>query len=271
MRAAFGFSGFGFGGTAGIIPPPYNAAASSLFARMTAPPDSARKALISGLIVSLINAGIWPKLECFWVIAAHDAQAAQLNWISTSYTLVPTLSPTFTTDRGYAGDGSTSYLATGWTASAATLFTQDSAAMGIWLNAGTDTASATAVAMGNTNSIIIPRSGVDNIRGRINQAASTDGTGGAAPTRLGFTAISRTASNLVTAYRNTSAAGTWADASTARATDTLLLCGRNSAGVPSTTVNNRAAASFVSSGLTGAEITSLYNALNAYLVAVGGQ
>ena len=54
------------------------------------------------------------------VQAAHSSQAALLNWVSTSYPSSTVNSPTFTTDRGYAGDGVSSYVASGYVPKALT-------------------------------------------------------------------------------------------------------------------------------------------------------
>lgn len=92
----------------------YEPEARALFARMTTQPDIARKQRINSLIVSLKASGTWGKLDALYVLAAHDAQAARLNWIQNAYNLTPNGTVTFTPDVGYQGDGSTGYLDTGF-------------------------------------------------------------------------------------------------------------------------------------------------------------
>ncbi len=89
-------------------------ASIALIARMTAAPDSARRGQIDALVRALKIAGIWPKLAALYLTAAHDAQAARLNWVSGSHDLTEHGALTFTADRGYTGDGSTGYLDSGW-------------------------------------------------------------------------------------------------------------------------------------------------------------
>lgn len=80
----------------------YDADASALFARMTSAPDETRKGHIDTLILALKAAGVWSKMDVLYILAAHDAQAARLDWKGT-YDATANGTPTFTTDRGYTG------------------------------------------------------------------------------------------------------------------------------------------------------------------------
>ncbi|MEW6257105.1 MAG: hypothetical protein AB1592_14220 [Pseudomonadota bacterium] len=66
-------------GRAQTQPPPTQATA--LIARMTAAPSTARATAIGALVRSLASAGLWQKLDALYLLAAHDAQAARLNWV----------------------------------------------------------------------------------------------------------------------------------------------------------------------------------------------
>ncbi|MCW5719329.1 MAG: hypothetical protein KIS68_16035 [Bauldia sp.] len=95
-----------------------NAEAEAVVTAMAMQPNNARKLLIDTFVGALKAAGVWSKIDAMWVLAAHDEQAARLNWKSPgTFTLTRVNGPTFMTDRGFAGDGSTSYLDTGWDAS----------------------------------------------------------------------------------------------------------------------------------------------------------
>lgn len=92
-----------------------NAETTTLLAAMSVQPDQRRTAIIDTFIGALKAAGVWSKIDAMWVAAAHDEQAGRLNWKSPgSFTLTAVNTPTFTTDRGFNGNGSTSYLDTGW-------------------------------------------------------------------------------------------------------------------------------------------------------------
>lgn len=87
----------------------------NLIAAMVVPPNNFRKANIAQLIQKLYASGTWAKTDVFWVLAAHDEQAARLNWKSPgTFTLNAINSPAFVADRGFTGNGSSSWLDTGW-------------------------------------------------------------------------------------------------------------------------------------------------------------
>lgn len=109
---------------------------ASVIARMATPPDAARRQMINQLWSQLTSAGIAAKLDLFYLPAAHDAQAALLNWAQAAYDLIPINSPSFTVDRGINGDGVTSYYDTGFNylGVAAPQYGKDAASAGIYVN-----------------------------------------------------------------------------------------------------------------------------------------
>lgn len=247
-------------------------AAAAVIARMSLAPGETRIGLIDALVRGLKASGVWAKLDLLYLMAAHDAQAGRLNWIGAANDLAAVNAPGFTADRGYAGDGATSYLDTGWAASGSARFLTDSAALGCWINAGADTPSDFAVAMGardaSNGAFVGPRGSGNAIRGRVNQASSSASSGTVA-TRMGLTVLSRTASNLVSCYRGSGLDGSFATVSGGRATVPLFLGCLNASGSFSNGVDNRIAAGFAGAGLSGAEVAALHAALSAYLSAVG--
>ena len=69
----------GFGAfTSGVS---YEAEATALFARFSTDPGTTRKDAINTCIASLKTAGVWSKLDCLYVFAAHNETDAKLNWI----------------------------------------------------------------------------------------------------------------------------------------------------------------------------------------------
>lgn len=82
-------------------------------------PSASQQTLQNTLVTDLKTAGIWDKLDLFYVFATDgDSDYATLNWkIPASFQATKVNSPTFTTNGGYAGDGSSSYLDTNYTPS----------------------------------------------------------------------------------------------------------------------------------------------------------
>src|SRR5688500_11442038 len=58
-----------------------HAEASALALRFTTDPGEVRRGLVDDCIGALKAAGLWAKLDAFYMLAAHDAQAARCNWV----------------------------------------------------------------------------------------------------------------------------------------------------------------------------------------------
>ena len=73
-------------------------------------PSSGQQTLQNQLIVDLKDAGVWTKLDSFGVFATDgDSDFALIDWVRlTDYTAVN--SPTFTTNQGFQGNATSSYI-----------------------------------------------------------------------------------------------------------------------------------------------------------------
>lgn len=243
----------------------------ALIARMSVQPDAARTTLINNLIVGLKNASLWDKLDVFYMMAAHDAQAGRLNWKSGSYTLSAVSSPLFTTDRGYTTDGASSYLDTGYTPSTGPMFQQNSGSVGIYLN-NINAQSDTSVAMGSIGTVgtahIIPRTTTDAMRSRLN-ATATVTVLSSITNRLGFSSIIRPNSTNIFGYKDGTASSSVAQASATPSEFSVFIGGANNLGSLSNSINTRFAVAFMGAALTGTELNNLRSAVLTYLTAIG--
>lgn len=254
----------------------YDPAASDLFARMAIQPDSVRKGLINNVIVTLKSGptsgtNIWNKLDALYIFAAADSQSGLLNWKSASFTATSQGSPgpTFTVDRGFAGDGIQSYLETSFNASTAGgQFTQNSATFGLWSRtAGTVTNEQAGGQFDGTDGIqIVPRSmSASKLFVRLNSAMGTTSTATVASGAGLFTA-SRSNSTTVLMYQNGVNVPGVPDVSAALNNGTINF-GR--LGGSAFYGSQQLAAGMIGSNLTAAESLDLYNALQAYMTGVG--
>lgn len=77
-------------------------------------PSAASQTLQNTLVTDLKSAGIWDKLEVFYIFATDgDSDFATLNWKApSSFQATKVNSPNFSEDSGFSGDGSTAYLDT---------------------------------------------------------------------------------------------------------------------------------------------------------------
>ena len=251
-----------------------NAEAATLVAAMSSAPDDTRKGQIDTCIGAIKTAGVWSKLDCLWIRAAHDSQAALLDWKRLSDSTAVN-SPTFTTDRGFTGDGSTSYINTNFTPSTdGANYIRDSASMGAYLNAGTDTAVSGPNSIGaltvSYQARIEPwRSATpgSTVRARVNDGTAT--TVGTVATRFGLTAVNRSGASAVQIYRNGASIGTSTAASSNVPSIDVYALGFNNGGALGGANDNRIAAAFVGGSLTSTEHADLFTAIEAYLDAVG--
>lgn len=241
---------------------------TALVARMTVDPGCPRKIVINNLIVSLKTAGVWSKMDRLYVLAAADSQAACLEWKgNASSDLLPTNSPTFTTDRGYTGNGSNARLLAPLSSpSGLTQYTLNSAHISLWSRTSTGSAGYDGGTDGD-RAWIQTRSGVNAFNFKVNQ--DTDDNGGAATSGSnsdgsGFFIANRSASNALQGYRNGSQIATGSQASVSiPGNNTMILLGF-------TNYSSRQIASFsIGASLNSTEAAAFYNALQAYMTAVG--
>lgn len=239
---------------------------TAVLSRMTVAPDSTRQGHVNALIKSLKAAGVWDKLDCLYVMAAHDAQAARQNWKQSGFNLTPVNAPTFVIDRGYRGDGSTSYLGSGFTPSAAGgLFAANSAHLGAYPL--TDSGLSNEYDVGattGTNSYLNSRNGT-TIAGRINDASGS-AVMGAVASSIGHSVISRPTATERTSYRDGGPAFTVSGASSSGLVPTAEFRVLAGGGQFST---RRLAATHWGAALTGSDVVAIYSALQSYLTAVG--
>lgn len=97
-------------------------------------PSASQQTLQNTLVTDLKTAGVWSKLDVFYMFATDgDSDFATLNWKApSSHQVTKVNSPTFTSNEGYNGDGSSSYLDTNLSVANATNYTRDNASFGFY-------------------------------------------------------------------------------------------------------------------------------------------
>lgn len=247
--------------------PDYSTEATAYFAAMSVQPDATRKGLINTLISGLKTDGVWTGFDIFKIEAAHDAQAARLNAVAPASNVSSAVNtPTFTTDRGYTGDGSTSYVNLNWAPSAGVQFTQSNASLAIYVNGGPNNAIDAEASIGVVGSLIVPRSAAGVVRGRLNAATTVNATGGTSATRLGLTVLDRNVSTTI--YRDGAANGTLTGASTTRSSSIMYQNGLNNSGLSNATTD-RIALVFSGRSFNSTEQTAIYSRILTFLTAIG--
>lgn len=248
----------------------FDPSARALFSRMSVQPSQVRKRHINRLIVQLKAAGVWSKLDALYLIAAHDAQAARLNWVQDAFNLTAVNAPTFTADRGYAGDGSTSYLDTGFSPNPDGVhFTLNSGSLAVWSRTNLDGADPGRI-MGHTTPWSYIQARSNFFGASVN--ASVGGMISVNPgTGVGLFAVSRRGSADTEGYHNGTSVGTSATTPTSMPANSLLILAVRSGGggAVSNHYAGEAAMGRIAAGLTDTEEADFYAAVNTYLTALG--
>ncbi|GGF53248.1 hypothetical protein GCM10007301_10890 [Azorhizobium oxalatiphilum] len=244
----------------------------ALVARMGTPPPLSRQWLIDRLVGELVKAGVWAKLDALYLLAAPDAQAARLNWISSAYGLTAVNSPAFTVDRGYASDGAAGHLVTGFVPGAGTLFQQDAAGLGTWVQENGRLGLAMGALLASTFSgSHIARYGLEGgsyCALTATEEAIRSVSSYADYLATGFYAAVRSGPNAVVCYRNGVGLETAATGSVPSPQLDFYLLGINFGG-PLVNSTGRLAAAFMGASLTPAQMAAFHAALARYLTAIG--
>ena len=232
--------------------PSYDADAAAYFAAMSSGPDDTRKGLINQLVLDLKSASLWAKLRGVQLLAAHDEQSGRVDLVLPSRVAAKVNLPTFLTDRGFTGDGVSSYLDTGIADSAGW---QNDVSFGAWVN---QAGSGGALWWNTNNSRLLP-----NVSARARSSTDMSLTG--AGSALGLWMVNRSASAATQTYRNGSALASGSSASSAP-TAVNLHTHRSSSGAYGT---HRIAAVIVAASLDATEQANLATHMSTYLTAIG--
>lgn len=248
----------------------FDSASLAIFNAFTTPPTSARRVLIDTCVKAMKTAGVWTLMDALWMFAAADSQAATINWVNPGGTAAtPTTSPTFTADRGFNGDGSTSYVNTNFIPSAGTNFTQNNAHFSNWdlTNRAADTTQSGVAQTGNGTISITPFFTGSLFVSRLNDSA---GNTVASAGSNGHSLVSKTTGTTRNNFRNGASLGSSTSAvSATRASIAIFIGGTNTNGTLTAGTTDQYAMASVGAGLTGTQITNFYNALQTYLHALG--
>lgn len=253
----------------------YLAQSLALFARFTTPPTTADKRIINNTISALLNTGLWTKCDAIYFPAAATAQAAQRNWVQDLYNLTPTNSPTFTPYRGYAGNGTTSYLDTGFNPSSASSpkLTQNSAHISAWDNTSRAANSTTIIgarqSTANYDDITPFFTGSVSV-GRVNSSAAAGISASVGGSRGQFVANRSNISNQQLYYNGASIGTNTSAVSVAPPNVNIMLLARGVNGSsPDAYTTDTVSQASIGSTLSSTDVANLYAISLAYMQAVG--
>ena len=231
-----------------------------------------QRGYVNTLITSLKAHSLWTIQERIWLHASENIKQATIDIVNLGVA-TEVSSPSFTASQGYTGNGSSSYLDTGW--SSGSNYTQNSASISAYIRtsrAGNNNYAALArvdTATTGTSDMIWPLSGgvfsYDVNDGAFsNQPANTNAQG--------FWTASRTGASTLALYKNSNstAFGTATTASGSLASNTNFYIGarsnNNSAEWFST---DQIAITTIGAGMSAANVAQFQTDLNAYMTSLG--
>jgi len=229
-------------------------------AAMTVAPTAARVALVDAAVRALKDAGLWTRLDVLYLLAAHHEQAARLNLLApAAHACTAVNSPGFLADRGFAGDGATSYLSTGFNpALGGGNFGLDDATLFVWSLSDLN-GSAADIGSG-TMTRLLARSG-GAATARANAAVSTSV---AVADSLGLTGWTRSGADGHDFFRGGTVVASPVQASSGISSDAIRIGAAGSSYSP-----RRIAVAGAGGGLDGGQIAALAALCEDYLAGVG--
>jgi len=219
-------------------------------------------------------------LDALYIFATNNTTTANLNLCGSSYTIVPTNSPTFTADQGYTGNGTSMSLNTQFVPSTATTpnFSQSSASFGIYDRTLSTVIGAATTVMGlqysSGQSYIQPLTSSTTIAADVN--TNTFSGSGTNSNHQGAWIVTRdpvAGATTVTIYGPHGSSTPLASASDAShaiaGTGSFAILARGSNSTTNEGSSDQVSAAFIGAGLTGAQAAAINNRINAYMGALG--
>ncbi|WP_396645705.1 right-handed parallel beta-helix repeat-containing protein [Mesorhizobium sp. IMUNJ 23232] len=222
--------------------------------------------LIDLTIRGLKETGVWTQLKALYVLAAHDSQAANMNWKSPptapKFDLTSSASPIFIPDIGYKGDGVDDYLDTNLAGNDATVFTTSSAVMGVWVHenpAGGDQYLIGQASSSGERTVLAQNDSTGSLAGRLGSPSTV--ALGLAPVNSVHLTVSRTDNANLTRYFNGKNAQTDSSGSPALSASKITLLSRGTADFSDAIIS----IAYFGSGLTAQQVADLDRILRNYL------
>lgn len=256
---------------AGAVAPTYGAEYQAVYDTLTTPPSEAIAAAQNTMVEALVAAGIWAKLDVFYMYAqtTNAAGEALKNWkLPGTYDATAYNAPTFTALEGFTGDNFTSYIDCNWNPSVNGVYlTQNSASIGLYsrITALENDVDA-GVSDGSEHLFLYTRLSDTNFRAIINAVGNVQ------KPPSGWTGMfiaTRSASNSQQVWYNGGYLGADSDASIGVPNANMFVLAYNNNGTRSGASSKQFSMFFAGSLLSSGEILNLTNYFETYMDSNG--
>lgn len=231
--------------------------------------SAARVGLVASLIARLRAAGTWSLYDDIFLLAAENAAQA-LTSLKQRRLATVTAAPTFTADRGYAFNGTSQYVNTGFIASShAVAMTGSDMQIEAYERTNLNSVGYTAGAFTTSTSNLRIRSrNGSNAEGNLNSSALTSANSDS----RGMVAFSRTAGGTFTGYYRGASIGTTVPTTgTSLSTHALYIGALNNAGTAASFRAASVALVTVGASFSAAQHAATYTIWQDFLTAIGAQ
>ena len=246
--------------------PDYEDEAISLFSRMDVDPSAIDKFDYNRIIADLKTFEIWDSLDCFWLLASHDSQAAQLNWVEDDHNLTTVNTPTFTAYEGYQGNGTDERLDTDFNpTNDGVHYLQDGAFVAVYVLEGSPDVGSDVGLNGVDDMFIRTKHTNENVIGRLNDQTNSSI---AVDTSIGITVLVRESSSVTKIYKNGRLLFTFSSTSTGLPNGNIQILSAHTSSAADFSPHKNA---FVAIGgaLTEAQIFNFAKIINRYMTEKG--
>jgi len=248
----------------------FSAEYQAIYDAFTIKPSASVAAAQNDLVESLVDTGVWAKLDTFYVFAGHTNANGEslINWFNPgTFDATAINAPAFVALEGFTGDGAASYINSNYNAATQGIkYLQDSASGGFYSRSNiAETKTDFGALSGNNRMYINSREVADVARYVANDNVAVPA---ANTNSRGMFVSTRTASNARALYKNINLLQSGAVISAGVPNSAFQFLALTALGAYST---KQLSLGFLGGGLVQADITNLYNAFQAYMTSNGKQ
>jgi hypothetical protein len=257
----------------GNFEPEYAAILTRAFALGYSFPSPEQMFLQNELVKQLKVYKLWNQMDVFYVFACEQELFATLNWKSpTAHQIVRVNSPSFNPNKGFQGNGSTSYLDTNtYNGSSGALFDETDASIFIQISnispsSGYDV--GTNGGSGSQKTVLNVRTGSDQYYLTINRSTATAVGTSSEGSGSHFYHLRRNSSGSQVLYKNGSLLATQSATSSGVSTRPFYIGAYNNGGTAINFSSRRYGCFGAGSAFSGTSYVDLYNVWNAYYSSI---
>ncbi len=250
----------------------YDPSSVAIFQAFTTPPTTQQQRLYDQFVRALKSSGVWPILDAIYLFAAANSQAALINLKNPgTFNATAVSSPTFTSNQGFTGNGTSSYVNSNFTPSTAGGNFQQNSAHASARSLSSVAASTTqrlvgiAAAQAGNRILIHPRTTGDLFNVLVNYGSPSLSANNA--NSAGHFLANRSDASAQQSYSNGSQVGSSTDVSVGN-TNQAITFGADFA-LSSNFATLQMASGSIGGSLTASQVAALYAAEHAYMLGVG--